>query len=156
MPTEDSTAPCFECGAPADHTHHVVPESRGGTRSLPLCSKCHYHAHHGSGNMTTAALTREGIIRARGRGAKIGASNPQCRNLTPEGRAKGRVGSALTRHRLAIEAMASLIPLMTAMREHGASLRDIADRLNADGHTTRKGAKWSPTQVSRVLSFNHV
>jgi recombinase len=29
--------------------------------------------------------------------------------------------------------------------------RQIADRLNAEGDTTRRGAKWNPVQVARVL-----
>jgi hypothetical protein len=33
----------------------------------------------------------------------------------------------------------------------GLSFRAIADRLNADGHTTRRGAAWEPMQVRRVL-----
>jgi hypothetical protein len=40
------------------------------------------------------------------------------------------------------------------MRERhaaGTTLRAIADALNAEGHTTRTGKAWSPTQVMRVL-----
>ena len=33
--------PCFECGALTSGSHHVVPRSRGGKRSLPLCVVCH-------------------------------------------------------------------------------------------------------------------
>ncbi len=40
---------------------------------------------------------------------------------------------------------------MAALRAEGLSLRAIADRLNADGHTTRRGAAWNPMQVARVL-----
>lgn len=36
---------CFECDRPAQHHHHVVPRSKGGKRTLPLCRDCHALAH---------------------------------------------------------------------------------------------------------------
>jgi len=36
---------CFECGGLAEHEHHVVPESLGGTKTVPLCRSCHALAH---------------------------------------------------------------------------------------------------------------
>ena len=36
---------CFECGAPATCAHHVIPRSRGGTKTVPLCGGCHGLAH---------------------------------------------------------------------------------------------------------------
>jgi hypothetical protein len=40
---------------------------------------------------------------------------------------------------------------MEAYNAEGLSLREIAARLNADGHTTRRGKLWNPVQVARVL-----
>ncbi len=40
---------------------------------------------------------------------------------------------------------------MVELRGAGLSLRAIADRLNDEGHTTRRGAAWNPMQVKRVL-----
>lgn len=37
--------PCFECGKPAEHRHHVVPRSLGGTKTIPLCTPCHRKVH---------------------------------------------------------------------------------------------------------------
>lgn len=82
---------------------------------------------------------------------KLGASLPQCRSLTPEGRARGRVRSAKVRAAAASEAYADLAEYMQELRSQGGTLRGIADRLNADGHTTRRGKPWNPTQVKRVL-----
>ena len=31
---------CFECGQPAQEEHYVVPWSRGGTKTIPLCPSC--------------------------------------------------------------------------------------------------------------------
>lgn len=37
---------CFECGTigPVD-LHHVVPKSKGGTQTIPLCLSCHSKVH---------------------------------------------------------------------------------------------------------------
>lgn len=37
------------------------------------------------------------------------------------------------------------------LREAGSSLREIADRLNAQGFTTRRGKPWNAMHVARVL-----
>jgi hypothetical protein len=37
---------CFECGSGGDiDNHHVVPKSLGGTKTIPLCLKCHGLVH---------------------------------------------------------------------------------------------------------------
>jgi hypothetical protein len=43
--------------------------------------------------------------------------------------------------------------MLAEMREGGLSLRQIAGRLNAEGHTTRRGRPWNPVQVKRVLGM---
>ncbi len=56
---------CFECGSEEDiHHHHVVPKSLGGTKTLPLCSKCHSLVH--SKHLTsTSRLTKEALDKIR-------------------------------------------------------------------------------------------
>jgi len=58
---------CFECGSPAEENHHVVPKSRGGKRTIPLCCKCHGLVH-GTKRVSTSELTKLGLQRARERG----------------------------------------------------------------------------------------
>jgi len=41
----DSREPCFECGRPSAHNHHVIPKIRGGTKTVPLCLSCHGKVH---------------------------------------------------------------------------------------------------------------
>ena len=41
----------------------------------------------------------------------------------------------------------SISPLLLALKRAGKSLRQIADELNSQGHTTRRGKQWNPTQV---------
>lgn len=36
---------CFECGSPASVSHHVIPQSKGGTKTVPLCNECHSLVH---------------------------------------------------------------------------------------------------------------
>ena len=51
------------------------------------------------------------------------------------------------------DAYTDLYPTVTALRESGLSLQRIADRLNEDGQTTRRGSQWSPMTVERVLAM---
>jgi hypothetical protein len=62
--------PCFECGRPAAEDHHVVPESLGGTKTVPLCADCHAKVHALDGVLRTAlpALQAAGIARAKAAG----------------------------------------------------------------------------------------
>jgi hypothetical protein len=41
----ESNTKCFECGNPAEHNHHVVPKSKLGTKTIPLCVSCHEKVH---------------------------------------------------------------------------------------------------------------
>lgn len=49
---------CFECGDEATFQHHVVPESLGGTKTVPLCGICHPKAHGESGHWKLSELIR--------------------------------------------------------------------------------------------------
>ena len=53
---------CFGCGEPAVENHHVIPESLGGTKTVPLCLQCH-SLIHGKDLVTMRALSREAIKR---------------------------------------------------------------------------------------------
>lgn len=82
---------------------------------------------------------------------KLGASLPQCRSLTAEARARGAKASAASRTKKAVEDYADLMPLVLKLRADGETLQRIADRLDEEGHRTRRGKSWSPTQVLRIL-----
>lgn len=58
---------CWECEIETNeiHDHHPVPQSRGGTKTIPLCVGCHAKAHHMDKNMTTSVLTKEALDRLR-------------------------------------------------------------------------------------------
>lgn len=61
---------CFECGRPAKHNHHVVPESQGGTRTVPLCVLCHSKVHGRS--LTHASMIKAGLAVAKANGKRLG------------------------------------------------------------------------------------
>ena len=65
---------CWECETETDdiHHHHVVPRSRGGKKTVPLCLDCHGKAHHRKDSMTTSVLTKEGQESKRNRSKKDG------------------------------------------------------------------------------------
>ena len=90
----------------------------------------------------------------------LGASNPRCRNLTPEARRKGTGSSARASRVRAIEEQSDVAAIAAEKRAGGLSLRRIAAHLNAEGYPTRDGSVfdaetrkggWSAVQVKRVL-----
>jgi DNA invertase Pin-like site-specific DNA recombinase len=96
--------------------------------------------------------TKAALAAYKAKGGKLGAALPQCRNLTQEARRTGaqRAGAAVAK--AASEAYADLAPTMAELRGEGLSLQAIADELNRQGHTTRRGLPWNPVQVLRVLN----
>jgi DNA invertase Pin-like site-specific DNA recombinase len=84
---------------------------------------------------------------------KLGASLPQCRNLTTEARAKGLVLSAESRKARAQKSAEVIGRIVASWKEAEPrlTLQAIADRLNAKRRKTPRGKAWTPTQVKRVL-----
>lgn len=62
---------CFECSEPADHLHHVVPFSAGGTRCVPLCEPCHAKASYVK-RLGTPEDIKKGKRRAIAKGKRPG------------------------------------------------------------------------------------
>ena len=58
---------CFECGAPSEDNHHVVPKALGGTKTVPLCTKCHGLVHN-IDMIRHKELQKKGIAKAKERG----------------------------------------------------------------------------------------
>jgi hypothetical protein len=132
---------CFECGELDNlHMHHVVPRSRGGTRTVPLCEECHGKAHHRKRAMTTSALTAEALRAKRARGECAGNA-PFGYVARPDGRLAPLTGE-IEVARAAVEA-----------RERGLSTRQIAADLTERGWRTRNGGPISQSGVQRMLNF---
>lgn len=63
---------CFECGAPKEEMHHVVPKSKGGTKTIPLCVDCHGKAHDTSHRRLMIDAAKKGIKKYVENGGKLG------------------------------------------------------------------------------------
>ena len=72
-----------------------------------------------------------------------------------DSRAVGIRKAAEMNRKAAGDAYADLVPAVRTMKADGLSLRDMAAKLNAEGHTTRRGKPWNAMQVSRVLDRAH-
>jgi hypothetical protein len=131
---------CWECDQVGDiHQHHPVPQSRGGTKTIPLCLLCHAKAHHRERAMGTPALTREALAAKRARGEATGGDAP--------------FGTRKEAGRLVRdEAEQAIIAAARECRATGLSLRQIAARLEERGLMARGKSTWTAGAVSRLLA----
>ena len=99
--------------------------------------------------------TKVALAAAKARGVQLGSARPGHwdgrEDARLRGAQKGAIAATAVRQAKAAEAYVDLVPMMQELQASGKSLRAIADALNADGHTTRRGAQWNQVQVKRVL-----
>ena len=129
---------CFECETTEDlHEHHVVPRSRGGTKTVTLCYQCHMKAHGKDGKgLNHKRLAREGLAQAKKQGVKLGANNPKVmKGLKARGTA--------TYERI-------LPYVKQAMAEGCNSNGTIATWLNDHGIKTAMGKSFHKATLSRI------
>jgi hypothetical protein len=131
---------CFECGQPADHRHHVVPRSLGGTKTVDLCAQ-HHASAHGLDEKTWIRhpeLTKAALQVKRSQGQRTGQ--------VPYGKQLAADGVHLEDN----ENEQRVLVGIRSLRDEGLSIRAIAERLNLDSVPAR-GARWHPTTVARIL-----
>lgn len=99
--------------------------------------------------------TKAALTAAKARGTLLGSARPGHWDGREEARLAGlekaRESSGKAISTNAREAYADLAPMMMQWRTEGQTLQQIGDRLNSEGHTTRRGKPWNPVQVARVL-----
>lgn len=95
--------------------------------------------------------TKDALAVAKSKGKLLGATLPGAHKLNRAEQIKGALAAAEARRANADEAYEDIQEWMLAQRKEGQSLTAIADALNADGQTTRRGKPWNPMQVKRVL-----
>lgn len=135
---------CFECETAEDlQQHHVVPKSRGGTKTVTLCHSCHMKAHgRDSKGLDHSRLTKEGLARAKARGVKLG--NPRWKESLPKGRSKLRAKGKATADKY--------MPIIEGIRNNGiTSYRGIAKEMNRLGIKSPKGKNVSAALVRSVI-----
>lgn len=124
---------CLECEAPADVRHHVIPRSRGGRATVPLCSACHSRAHVSD----LGSLRAEANRRAFREGKHAGGLPPY--GWTVRG---GRLH--------VVEQEQRAINSILALRFHGRTYTEIAASVAADGYPSR-GAAWTANAVRKIV-----
>ena len=129
---------CFECDCVAEHRHHVVPKSKGGTRTISLCAKCHAKVH-GKHLLKTSVLTRMAIGKKKQSGERVGE--------IPFGYQLAADGVML----VACEKEQATIRTIQSLREQGLSLRAIAAELESAGLAAKKAKRWNAVTISNIL-----
>ena len=147
---EKTNADCFECGDTAVCLHHVVPRSKGGTRTVPLCGMCHAKAHHRDGNMDTATLTKSALYAKRMRGESVGGI-PYGWKLADATTSTARSKSGNPVALKEIPAQTAIVKRIKEEIASGATLRSIAAQLTAEGIPTATGnAVWHPSTIRSI------
>lgn len=129
---------CFECGEPSTVQHHVVPRSKGGTRTVPLCDLCHRKVH-GRGCLDIKRLTIEALRRKQAGRERTG-SIPYGYALMPDGK---RLIKARREQRV--------IALARKLYVLGYTQRGVTRELEALGFRSRGGKPMALSQVQRFL-----
>lgn len=134
---------CFDCGSSDSiHYHHVVPESRGGTRTIPLCIVCHGKVHN-KNFLEMKELSMIGIKKAKERGVRFG-------NPNGFGEYQKLGVNKIKENALTNEANVKAMEIIYPAREQNMTLQQIADKLNSLGYKTRRGKQFDPTAVKRI------
>lgn len=99
--------------------------------------------------------TKAALQAAKARGTKLGSARPGHwkgrERARRDGSTKGAAAAAAAHKAAADEAYSDLIPIITSLRTEEKTFQQIADTLNEQGHTTRRGKPWNHVQVMRVL-----
>ena len=85
--------------------------------------------------------TKDALAAAKARGVKLGCPNPRAGGLAS--------GAARREKQQAVAKQA--MPIISALRDAGASLRAIAGKLNDAGIPTALGGKWYAASVSNII-----
>ena len=128
---------CFECQSPAVHNHHVIPKSRGGRRTVPLCERCHQKAH----NTSNRNLSAEGRARIKKAGKVYGA--------VPYGFKVGK-GKKLIPHRKEQQTIRTMCRHWKAGKNCNQIVRLLTDR----GLLNRRGQPFHRTSITRIIRSN--
>lgn len=96
--------------------------------------------------------TKAALAAAKGRGVKLGTPG----NLTRAGQIKGAQKATDARVKSADQFATLLEPTISQLQNAGSvSCSSIAKALNDRGIPTRRGGRWSPIQVTRIIARIH-
>ena len=128
---------CFECETTEDlQEHHVVPRSRGGTKTVTLCYECHMKAHGRNGNgINHSHLTKEGLARSK---KPLGTRNPKV--LEGVKKRGDKTMKRISSHILEAKSLGC------------KSRKEIADYLNSQNILSPTGKKWTRSTIYPILT----
>jgi DNA invertase Pin-like site-specific DNA recombinase len=99
--------------------------------------------------------TKAALAAAKARGVKLGSARADHWQGHEAARLRGaKVGAMAAKAYFAkqgADVYAKALPIAVELHKAGASLQDIAEKLNAEGITTAQGAEWKRMQVARLL-----
>ena len=102
-----------------------------------------------AGRKMISARTKAALAAAKVRGTKLGGDRGNLAEVGAAGRAKG----TQARQEKAKARAGDLAPNLASLRAEGvATLRGLAEALNAREIPTTRGGTWSAVQVQRVLT----
>ena len=125
---------CFECGS-ADNIqqHHVVPQIKGGSKTVPLCERCHGLVH----DVSIKSLTAEAI-----------ALKKQQRLVYPP----PPLGFDAVDGRLVEnEREQKIVRIIFAMRRRNLSLHKIAEYCNARRFVGKQGGAFYASTIKNIV-----
>ena len=111
--------------------------------SMPNADKFQLHIYAALAEMERdfiSARTKAALKIAKARGVKLGGLRDKTNQRNIAAKAKA--------NRFA----ATVLPIVTSMREAGETLQTIADALNSAGKPTPRGGTWTATAVKRVIA----
>jgi len=86
--------------------------------------------------------TKDALAAAKARGVKLGCPNPRA----------GGLASGAARREKTQRVAAKAMPIITALRDAGASLRAVASKLNEAGIPSAMGGSWHATSVRNLIT----
>jgi DNA invertase Pin-like site-specific DNA recombinase len=100
--------------------------------------------------------TKAALAAYKARGGKLGSARPgfwtkERNKRRLEGQKRAVEAARISKRKAAIEAYVDLLPLIRGLRTEGLSFGKIAERLNAEGHTTRQGKPFHAAQVRNII-----
>lgn len=95
--------------------------------------------------------TKAALAQAKKRGVKLGASNPNCQNLTTEHRARGASKGGEVTRKACQQFKAVILPVIQGIQ---GSPEDIAAELNKRGYVTQRRQPWNRRAVKKIMGRN--
>ncbi len=128
---------CFECGKPAQTNHHVVPKSKGGTKTIPLCYNCHGKVH-GKDFVKMHSLSKDVVNKMREDGFYVGGKREYGYDIV-----EGKLIENKTEQ--------EVIEKIKEWRASGAKKIDVLRRLNNAGIKGATGGVWKYESLRKLI-----